>query len=327
MKPYVILIGSASGIGKSTIASEISNKLGIKYLIESDFIREIVRGVIGADYAPALHSSSYNAYTTLRDVSNYDTQEKLIEAGFEEHASFVIPAIENVIKRSVKDKESIIIEGVHLIPGLINVQQFMNDANVHFFILTVDKEEHQKRFIKRAIAIKRGGQQLDYFEENRVINDDLIKKANNLNIPVIDNSDLQRAVKRIMLYINEVQQEVFLKHDIDSINIEREIITKYGGRITDISYYIPDFKEPLKKIVTNYDDDNSSSKFINDIQNNLKDNQSLATLYKLSNNIHSHTICAPDEESLKNIINELDEHGFLYNENLIKSKLEKKAGD
>ncbi|MDO5854737.1 MAG: hypothetical protein Q4Q48_03175, partial [Methanobrevibacter smithii] len=38
-KPYVILIGSASGIGKSTIAAELAKQLNIKHLIESDFIR------------------------------------------------------------------------------------------------------------------------------------------------------------------------------------------------------------------------------------------------------------------------------------------------
>lgn len=312
MKPYVILIGSASGVGKSTIASEISNRLGIKYLIESDFIREVVRGVIGADYAPALHSSSYNAYSSLRDISNYDSQDKLIEAGFEEHASFVIPAIENVIKRSVKDKESIVIEGVHLIPGLINVQQFMKDANVHFFILTVDEEEHQKRFIKRAIAIKRGGQQLDYFQENRIINDDLIKKANNLNIPVVKNNDMKKAVNKIMRYINEVQKEVFLKHDIDSIDKERKIITEQGGRITDISYHIPDFKEPLKRMVVDYDDDANFTRFINNIQNNPNEKESLKTLYDLSKNVHSHTICAPDDASLNKILKALNEEGLLY---------------
>ena len=36
-KPYVILIGSASGIGKSTIAAELAKQLNIKHLIESDF--------------------------------------------------------------------------------------------------------------------------------------------------------------------------------------------------------------------------------------------------------------------------------------------------
>ena len=318
MKPYVILIGSASGIGKSTIASEISNKLGIKYLIESDFIREIVRGVIGEDYAPALHSSSYNAYSTIRDKSNYESKEKLIEAGFGEHASFVIPAIENVIKRSVKDNDSIVIEGVHLVPGLINIEQFANDAKVFFFILTIDKQEHQKRFIKRAIEIKRGGKQLDYFEENRVINDDLIEKANKFNVPVIDNSSMDKAISKILQYINEVQKVVFLKHPVDQIDLEREIITKYGGRITDISYYIPDFKEPLKRVISNYDDDENTKNFLSQINNDMKDKESLETLYNLSNNIHSHTICAPDEEKLNSILKEFKEHDLLYDENLIK---------
>jgi len=32
----------------------------------------------------------------------------------------------------------------------------------------------------------------------------------------------------------------------------------------------------------------------------------------LSNNIHSNQICAPDEESLQNIIVELEEMGLVY---------------
>lgn len=316
MKPYVILIGSASGIGKSTIASEISNKLNIKYLIETDFIREVVRGIIGSDYAPALHASSYNAYTTLRDSFNYDTEEKLIEAGFEEHASFVIPAIEKVIKRSVKDKESIVIEGVHLVPGLINIKQFEDDANVYFFILTADKEAHQERFISRAIAIKRGGAQLDYFRENRVINDDLIRKANSLAIPVINNISKEKTLRKIMQTINEISEEVFLKHSIEDISLERDIITKYGGKITDISYYIPEFKEPLIRAVDEYDDEFNSEEFINNLEIDSKQKESLSKLYDLSNNIHSHHISAPDRESLDKIIKELDEHNLIIDKNI-----------
>jgi len=311
MKPYVILIGSASGIGKSTIASEVSKKLDIKYLIETDFIREIVRGIIGSDYAPALHKSSYNAYTTLRDSYNYETEEKLIEAGFEEHASFVIPAIEKVIKRSVKDKDSIVIEGVHLVPGLINIEQFKEDANVYFFILTADKEAHQERFISRAMAIKRGGAQLDYFKENRIINDDLIRKANSLSIPVINNTSKDNTLKKILQIINEVSEEVFLQHSIEEIDLERQIITKYGGKITDISYYIPEFKEPLTRKIDEYDDEFNSHKFISHIESDSKQKESLAKLYELSNNIHSHHISAPDKENLDRIIQELKKHGLV----------------
>ncbi len=314
MKPYVILIGSASGIGKSTIASEISNRLHIKYLIETDFIREIVRGVIGPDYAPALHKSSYNAYTTLRDSFNYDNEEKLIEAGFEEHASFVIPAIEKVIQRSVKDKESIVIEGVHLVPGLINIKQFENDANVYFFILTADKEAHQERFISRAIAIKRGGAQLDYFRENRIINDYLIFKANSISIPVINNKNMDKTLKKILQSIHEVSEEVFLKHPVELIDLEREIITKYGGKITDISYYVPEFKEPLVRTIDDYDEES-----VINPESDAKKKESLAKLYALSDNIHSHHISAPDKESLDKIIKELAENNLIIDKNLIKN--------
>ena len=43
--------------------------------------------------------------------------------GFEEHASFVIPAIEKVIRRAVDDFDDIVIEGVHLVPGLVNIEK------------------------------------------------------------------------------------------------------------------------------------------------------------------------------------------------------------
>lgn len=315
MKPYVILIGSASGIGKSTIASEISNKLNIKYLIETDFIREIVRGIIGPDYAPALHKSSYDAYTTLRDSFNYESEEKLIEAGFEEHASFVIPAIEKVIKRSVKDKDSIVIEGVHLVPGLLDIKQFENEANVYFFILTADKEAHQERFISRAIAIKRGGAQLDYFRENRIINDYLIFKAKSMSVPVINNKNMDKTLKKILQSIHEVSEDIFVKHSVDLIDLEREIITKHGGKITNISYYIPEFKEPLVRTIDDYDDDS-----IKGHEADSKKKESLAKLYDLSNNIHSHHISAPDRESLNKIIKELDENNLIIDKNLIKNK-------
>ena len=208
-------------------------------------------------------------------------------------------------------------EGVHLVPGLINLKQFEDDANVYFFILTADKEAHQERFISRAIAIKRGGAQLDYFKENRIINDDLIRKANSLSIPVINNTSKEKTLKEILQIINEVTEEVFLRHSIEDIDLEREIITKYGGKITDISYYIPEFKEPLTRAVDGYDDELNSHEFMESIESDSKQKESLSKLYELSNNVHSHHISAPDRESLDKIIKELDENGLTIDKNSI----------
>ncbi len=312
-KPYVILIGSASGIGKSTIASELAKELGIKHLIETDFIREIVRGIIGPDYAPALHKSSYNAYLTLRDQKRFDgSTESLIGAGFEEHASFVLPAVEKVIRRAVNDFDDIVIEGVHLVPGFLDIEKFRKDASIHFFVLTADEEVHQERFVRRAMKIGRGGKHLEFFKENRIINNHLVKQASEHHVPVINNLDINDTKKKMITLIKEICTEMIFRHSVDKLDLETEIIlNKYGGRIMDVSYILPGFGEPLTRKVNVYDHV-EAKRFINLLEENPKRKKDLQELYELSGNIHKHKICAPDEESLKAMVKELDQNGLLY---------------
>lgn len=310
-KPYVILIGSASGIGKSTIASELAKTLGIKHLIETDFIREIVRGIIGPEFAPALHKSSFDAYVTIRDKDRYgDDDKSLISAGFEEHASFVIPAIEKVIRRAVDDFDDIVIEGVHLVPGLINTKQFEKDASIHFFVLTTDEEIHKERFVKRAMKIKRGGKHLEYFKENRIINNVLVKSAKEHDVSVVNNLDIDNTVKRMLTVIRKICKSVVLNNNVEEIGSVMDTILKYGGRMVDISYYLRGFREPVTRKV-NISDPYEVKRFLNNISTNEERKKDLEKLYELSNNIHGHKLCAPDEGSLKKMIDELDKKGFV----------------
>jgi len=311
-KPYIILIGSASGIGKSTIASELARELGIKHLIETDFIREIVRGIIGPEYAPALHKSSYDAYTTLRNKERFnDNGESLINAGFEEHASFVIPAIEKVIKRAVDDFDDIVIEGVHLVPGLLNIDKFKKDASIHFFILSADEDVHKERFVKRAMKIKRGGKHLEYFKENRTIHNYLVEQALDNGVPVINNTDIKCTIKRMLTLIREICKVLIFQNTVDNLSELVDIVlNKYGGRIVDVSYFLPGFGEPLRRKVNIYDPKEAKG-FIERLEANPKRKNDLVKLYELSDNVHSHEICAPDEETLQNMIQELADKGFL----------------
>jgi len=313
-KPYVILIGSASGIGKSTVASELARELDIKHLIETDFIREIVRGIIGPDYAPALHKSSFDAYTTLRDKDRYNDENSLINAGFEEHASFVIPAIEKVIKRAVDDFDSVVIEGVHLVPGLINIEKFKDNASIHFFILSADEDVHKERFVKRAMKIKRGGKHLEYFKENREIHNYLVNQANEHGVPVINNLTIDCTIKRMLSIIREICKEMILRHPVNKLNEVTDIIlNKYGGRILDVSYFLPGFGEPLKRKVNVYDP-REAKRFVEQLNQNPERKRDLEKLYELSDNVHSHLICAPDNETLDKMMEDLDKKGLLFEE-------------
>ncbi|MCL2115710.1 MAG: hypothetical protein FWH29_05770 [Methanobrevibacter sp.] len=313
-KPYVILVGSASGIGKSTVAAELAKRLGIKHLIETDFIREVVRGVIGSEYAPALHKSSFNAYTTLRNQKNFNNKEELINAGFVEHSSFVIPAIEKVIGRAIADYDDIILEGVHLIPGLINTEKFKEDASIFFFILSSDKESHKERFVKRAMQIHRGGKQLEYFKENRTIHDFLISRGIENGVKVVETETIKGTVQNMVTSITGTCDTILLKNTVDELaDVVDIIINKHGGSIEDVTYLISGSKEPLKRKV-NASDPQKTKKFIESLQKKPNVRKDFEHLYKLSKNIRGTKICASSKAVLDEIVKDLDEKGFVYKE-------------
>lgn len=312
-KPYVILIGSASGIGKSTIAAELAKTLNIKHLIESDFIRAVVRGIIGKEYAPALHSSSYDAYKNLRNKNRYNGYDDLVSAGFDEHASYVIPALEKVIQRAITDYDDIIIEGVHLVPGLINTEQFDDYANIYFFVLSSDEESHKERFVKRAVQIHRGGKQLDFFRENRIIHDHLLKQAEINGVNVINTKSIETTLDKILAVINKSCATIKLINGIDELeDVIDIIINKNNGTLEKITYNIKGFKEPLTRNI-NVSDSESANNFIKSINENKDKREYLSELYKLSE-YRTTTICAPNCEKLDEIINELQDKGYVLNE-------------
>lgn len=309
-KPYVILIGSASGIGKSTIAAELAKKLNIKHLIESDFIRAVVRGIIGKEYAPALHSSSYDAYKSLRNKNRYTDYNDLVSAGFDEHASYVIPALEKIIQRAITDYDDIIIEGVHLVPGLINTEQFKEDANIYFFILSSDEESHKERFVKRAVQIHRGGKQLDFFKENRIIHDHLLNEAEINNVNVIATESIDKTLDKILAIINRSCTTVKLINSIDELaDVIDIIINKNNGSLENITYNVKGFKEPLIRNI-GVSDSESANKFIKNINEDESKKEYLSELYELSE-YRKTTICASNQEKLDKIISELKEKGYV----------------
>ena len=312
-KPYVILIGSASGIGKSTIAAELARTLNIKHLIESDFIRAVVRGIIGKEYAPALHSSSYDAYKHIRNKTRFNSYDELVSAGFDEHASYVIPGLEKIIQRAITDYDDIIIEGVHLVPGLINVEQFEDDANIYFFVLSSDEESHKERFVKRAVEIHRGGKQLDFFRENRIIHDHLLSQAEANNVHVIHSETIEKTLERILSIINRSAATVKLVNSVDELaDVIDIIINKNNGSLDRITYNIKGFKEPLVRNI-NVSDSEDAQRFIENISNDSDKKEYLSELYKLSE-YRETTISASSQAKLDEIIEELKEKGYVLDE-------------
>ena len=85
--PVVILIGGATGVGKSTIATQLAARLGIVRVVATDAIREVMRAMLSPELMPTLHVSSFQADRAMREppIKNADA----LVVGFREQTAAV----------------------------------------------------------------------------------------------------------------------------------------------------------------------------------------------------------------------------------------------
>ena len=203
-EPLIILIGGASGVGTSSMAFELANRLGLKNIIGTDLSREVMRKIVSKELNPVIHKSSFDAYESIRTPA---IRVDAVIEGFISHVDVVNVGIEAIIERSIKEGISTIIEGVHVVPGFIR-EDLLEKGNVIMFTLTVDDEEtHKQRFYTRCRQpwVKRS---LDHYMENfgiiRKTQNFLIDQAKIHNVHVINNADFRNTID---LMVNDIIEE------------------------------------------------------------------------------------------------------------------------
>lgn len=202
-KPLIILIGGASGVGTSSMAFELANRLRLKNLISTDMIREVMRKIVSKELSPVIHKSSFDAYESIRTPSI--RIDSVIE-GFISHVDVVNVGIEAIIERSVKEGISTIIEGVHVVPGFIR-KELIEENDIVIFTLTVDDEEaHKQRFYSRCRQpwVKRSlDRYMDNFDSIRKTQNFLVEQAKIHDTPVINNVDINETIDMMVCDILE----------------------------------------------------------------------------------------------------------------------------
>ncbi|MCI5867106.1 MAG: 2-phosphoglycerate kinase [Methanosphaera sp.] len=206
--PLIILIGGASGIGTSSISFELATKLGIKNMLSTDMIREVMRKIVSKELCPTLFESSYTAAESLSTPAPPEFDKTLL--GFKDHVNTVNVGLTGVIERAIKEGISIVIEGVHIVPGFVD-EELLKKNNVHMFVLSLSDEEiHKSRFYSRCRQLwarRPLKRYLEHFTDIRKTHDYIVGEAHKHNISVIENIDVTATVDEMIEDIIEKEKD------------------------------------------------------------------------------------------------------------------------
>ncbi|MDZ7836616.1 MAG: hypothetical protein U5N58_01035 [Actinomycetota bacterium] len=135
--------------------------------------------------------------------------------GFREQVMAVAVGVEAIIRRSVEEKSDIVIEGAHVVPGYLDIEEFASKALIIEIVISVpDKEVHKEHFTKRTYEtqgsrpMQRYIKHLDKIQKIQAYIEELASKN---GVKKIVNYDLDSTVSEVLEVIFAMVKKEFSK--------------------------------------------------------------------------------------------------------------------
>jgi 2-phosphoglycerate kinase len=194
--PIIVLIGGSTGTGKSTVAAEVAHRLGITRVASTDFIRQTMRAFFSREFMPTIHYSSFEAGEAVdEDVTGDPTV-----VGFVDQCRHVCVGVEAAIHRSLTEGWSMVMEGVHLVPGLLPPE--VNGALIVPVVVEIaDADVHRMHFHVRDAStggIRAMDKYLEKLEDIRRIQTYVVARARREGVPVVENANVDRTIDQVI---------------------------------------------------------------------------------------------------------------------------------
>lgn len=191
--PLVVLIGGATGVGKSTIATQLAVRLGIVRVVATDAIREVMRALFTSELMPTLYTSSFEADAALREPPPRPADRIIV--GFREQTAAVAVGIHALVQRAAVEGTSILIEGAHIVPGFVDLEPYMDRVLAVPLVITVDDEDvHRGHFAARGTGTRPYERYMRGFANIRRVQKYIKSQALTHNVPVVPNYSMDQAL-------------------------------------------------------------------------------------------------------------------------------------
>jgi 2-phosphoglycerate kinase len=204
-RPLIFLIGGTAGCGKSSTANALASRLEIVRTQSTDMLREVMRTMMPEQLMPVLHQSSFTAWKGLPGTMHTKGQvaEELLVQGYRSQADLLTLAIQAVADRAIRERVSLVLEGVHIHPAFMEKMQAETDSVVVPVMLGLLKRKHLMQRIKaRSNNVPDRGAEhyLQYFEEIWRLQSYLLSEADGANIHIAVNENRDKVFSEIMRF-------------------------------------------------------------------------------------------------------------------------------
>jgi len=202
-KPMILLLGGAAGVGKTSLGHEVAHRLEIQRVVSTDAIRQVMRIMLSPDLVPAIHASSYDAHQVIAERATGD--DPVVDA-FRVQATTVSVGVRAMMDRAVAENRSMILEGVSVVPGLIDLEPYQAVAHVIFLLVaSLDEDAFTTRFAARAKdeVHRPPHRYIENLDSILKIQETLLELAEAEGIPIVDNSLFDDSVVSIIRHVTE----------------------------------------------------------------------------------------------------------------------------
>ena len=197
--PIILLVGGATGTGKSTVATDVAYRLGITRVTSTDYVRQTMRAFFSSEFMPAIHHSSFEAGRALAGDDDRPDAETVLD-GFLQQTREVLVGVRAAIDRALEEGWSMVLEGVHLVPGMLPKQ--IEGALVVQCVLSIsDPDAHAGHFWIRdsdSEGVRPYEKYVDAFDDIRSIQTYILGRARKHEVPVIENGNIEAAIAEVM---------------------------------------------------------------------------------------------------------------------------------